>query len=118
MICRESLELNGYRKYPNPLAESRWNSWFYQKAVRDDQGIRYFIDIQEYNYTELPMAGLQKGGWKYEPDIVLYGPQVGECVLRVKVCDISATASVASLEAYVDQLWHKLGCGYYELYGE
>lgn len=35
--------------------------------------------------------------------------------MHVTVCDTKATASLASLETYLDQLWHKLDCGYYEL---
>ena len=118
MICRDSLELNSYKKYPNHLAESRWNSWFYQKAVRDDKGIRYFIDIQEYDWQDMPRApGCEQFRISYEPEVVLYHEH-GEVALKVKICDISATSSVASLEAYVDQLWHKLGCGYYEMYNQ
>lgn len=120
MIDRYMLEINGFRKYANPSAQSRWNSWFFQKAVTDDKGIRYFIDIEEYDHTELVVLRNQQNlnRFLYEPEVILYGPTAGECMLRVKICDISATADVASLETYVDKLWHKLDCGYYELYNE
>ena len=112
MVSEQELKQGGYRPWPNSLAQDAGDARFWQKIVKDQRGPRYFIDIHEYNWQQWP----QRPGPEitYEPRVVLYG-QDGECVMHVTVCDTKATASLASLETYLDQLWHKLDCGYYEL---
>ena len=115
MITKPELEQAGYKRWVNPPARESWDAWFWQKIVKDQRGIRYFIDIHEYNWRQFP----QHPGPEisYEPRVILYG-QDGECVMHVTVCNTSATSSLASLETYLEQVWLKLECGYYELHGE
>lgn len=115
MISVPELEQAGYRRWRNNMSQGDWDAWMWQKIVKDQRGTRYFIDIHEYNWQLFPQRlGLEIS---YEPRVVLYG-QDGECVMHVTVCDKTATASLASLEAYIDQVWNKLECGYYELHDE
>jgi hypothetical protein len=114
MLTQEALVESGYKRFPNPLPsrlDPEFNQYGYQKRVSDEKGIRYFIDVIQYNWKNVP--GYPGAQLTYEPEVHLY---TSDCaaLIRVIVLNDAHCASVEALEAYVDQLWRQTGAGYYE----
>ena len=114
MITRLALETAGYREFPNPMSRDAWDAKMFQKRFVDDNGTRYFINVGEYVWSQF--SYVRSGPrFSYEPDVHLYTGN-GDSLFRMVVQDEAALASVEALEIFVENIWTKLGAGYYETY--
>lgn len=113
MITREALETAGYREFPNPMSRDAWDAKMFQKRFKDGQGTRYFINVGEYDWAQFShLRSVTR--FSYEPEITIYTGN-GDSSFRMLVQDDGALASVEALEMFVENIWTKLGAGYYEL---
>ena len=111
MINKTALTDAGYRVY-----KTHDDLTLFQKPVRDERGIRYFIDAYEYDWSKFPGVWMDTDREaSYEVQVHLYksGEQDDVLMLRIVVLDEDAKSSVQALEEYVDRLWHALNAGYY-----
>ncbi len=114
MLTEEALVESGYKRFQNPIPDRldpEFNRFGYQKRVSDSKGHRYFIDVIQYNWKNVP--GYPGPQLTYEPEVHLYTGD-GQALIRVTVLNDAHSSSVEALEAYVDQLWRQTGAGYYE----
>lgn len=114
MISRPSLETAGYRQCRNPMQRDDWNAWLFQKRFNDKQGTRYFIDVMEYDWQQFAHR-LSDTRFSYEPHVTIYTGN-GDASFRMIVQDDAACASIEGLEIFVENIWTKLGAGYYEIW--
>jgi hypothetical protein len=110
-ITADNLLKAGYSRYENSAGHGDWNRWLFQKRVRDEQGTRYFVDVQEYDWSGYP----QRTGDRctYEASVRYYaGDGLPTFVMTCQ--DHAAMASVETLEAFFSWAWMRLELGHYE----
>ena len=111
-ITADTLLKAGYRRYENPTRDGDWNQWLFQKRVRDEQGTRYFIDVQEYDWSRYPQRRGDR--FTYEASVHYYVDDgLPTCVMTCQ--DDAAMASIESLEAFFSRAWTRLELGHYEV---
>lgn len=111
MIDRDSLWTAGYREFSMDK-DTFHKKTLFQKRVQDDKGTCYFVDVYEYDW--FGMRGLDMPRFSYEPQVYFYKGD-GESMLVITVQDDAAKATPETLEAFVADLYTKIGAGHYEL---
>ena len=111
MITPELLIAADYRKFQNTLSHGTWNTFLFQKRVRDDKGTRYFIDIVQYDWGGYP----QRTGepFTYEATVRFYTGD-GETHSHMTCMDDNTRNSIEGIEEFFNSIWIKLELGYYE----
>lgn len=109
MINAETLTANGYRRYNDNRSPAA--TALFQKRVTDERGIRYFINVVEYDISVIP--NYPGPTLRYEPDVRFYEGD-GEDAVNVSIM-LDRIKTVQDLESYVLHMWNKMSFGYYEL---
>lgn len=90
----ESILLeNNYNKYEDMY---HLGSYFYQKKIKEDDKIKYFINI----YLKGEYVDLQFENNNYTINMTLFG--------------IRTDMTLEEIETEVDNIWRNLKCNYYE----
>lgn len=102
MINDELLLANGYKKYNDNFYNA---DCLFQKRIRNEKGqTKYFIDF--YKYTSIIHNKTD-----YE---VRLSTEKDKYALRVHLYAIGNEMTLEEIEKEVDDIWHKLGCKYYD----
>lgn len=83
----------------------------FQKKFSNHRGVKYFIDIYEYNW-ELIGVSNREPPFSYQPEITFYDFNCSQ-LFTMTVTNQDVTKDIDSLEAFVDNVWHTLNLGYY-----
>lgn len=97
MLTPETLAAAGYREHLVPPTSRA--ARFYQRAIRDQQGLRYYIDVYEY----APMPALRQDR-SYEVELVATTADGVTCATR-----LSWVTDLAAAEAHMSATWERLG---------
>lgn len=93
----------GYTEYPvSPFDE--YVNRFFQKKIADDKGIKYFIDVREYELfgeRDFEFTISTKKEDFYNARILIYS---------------SKAMTLEEIEEELEQFWDKCNFDYYELY--
>ena len=98
----------GFTKHPN-TSHIGTHDWLFQKRVTDENGTRYFVNVEQYEWRR--RFGQDRDGWMCK---VTYN---GGCTFWPKVmyvetnCDDRTPAEVL---AWAAELWQRLTPNYYE----
>lgn len=110
MLNVENFTDKGYRRYDQQWPKNA--DYLLQKGVKDDVGIKYFINIWVYeNY---------KGKW-YREGIdkhTAFAPEVQFQSVTYPMMNVELllddVADIKEIEETFESLWLSLGCPYYE----
>ncbi len=91
----------GYKEAPVPVVEQYANS-FFQKKVKDDKGIKYFIDVYEYEISD---------EYNYEFKLVT---QKDKFWVRTTIYSIE-NMTLEEIEKEIEDIWKKCKFNYYQL---
>lgn len=94
-INNDILLANGYRQYEDHFYNAK-NLW--QKKVKDNKGIKYFIDIYEYNASYEVILTTNTNN--YTASLVLFG--------------FNKDINLIDIEKDIERFWITLGGNYYE----
>lgn len=111
MITEQALIENGYKKYkPDILHEGCL--CFFQKDIKNFQGIKYFINIYEYSYKDIPNHPF--------PDRINWQAEVQFQLTDNQVCNIEFFGDlkdIIEIENFFSDIWHRMGIfEYYEFF--
>lgn len=101
MNYETDLIASGYRKWPENSIVHPSADFFYQKGVRDNRGIKYFIEFVHY-----PVVCKLGEAW-----MVVWRSDEPNYEFRVHYAD----QSIWFYEDLIGSLWKSLGCSYKEL---
>ena len=93
---------SGYREYPLPIGGEYANR-FFQKKIKDEKGIKYYIDVfeyelqNEYNYEFILYTSTDK----FYVKSLLYGFE---------------SLTIEEIESEIEKIWAKCNFNYYEMY--
>jgi hypothetical protein len=110
MTLEQELTLRGYTKHVADHYRVLNNTdTLYQKRISDSKGKKYFINIwyypaQRYGHTDLPES--------IQAEVQFTGDGVTDEHLDVKLF----TKDLDKIEEVFENMWVKLGLGYYELW--
>lgn len=95
---------SGYKEYQVPTGEPYANR-FFQKKVKDKKGIKYFIDVYEYEIMD---------SMNYEFKLVCNQDKFW---VRTTLYAIDCL-TIEEVEAEIENIWKKCKFNYYERYDE
>jgi hypothetical protein len=101
----ESAE--GYRMFAQPPGEA---TWLFQRAVEDEIGIRYYINIFFYDFSRFN----HPTGYGITAEIHTKTPYDDTVFFKMSVEDRHV---IADVEGFFDQAWAALNCQHYEKRG-
>lgn len=104
----ELLIRHGYKVYP-PSSVNSLSSQLYQKKIVSNRGIKYFIDINKYEFESITNR------IDYEITVVFYKYD-GDEYCKITYFELATAINIDHLERQIDKDWEKLGRGYYERY--
>lgn len=110
MITRESLAAAGYRQYMDGSIRLRGEACqrLWQKRVTDGRGIRYYVNVFEYDLKKTVPA--YKGTSPcFEAEAQFRGKD--DVVVNVQVLP-AAGQGVEDVEAVIGQIWESMGFQY------
>ena len=110
MLNVENFTDKGYKRYDQQWSKNA--DYLLQKSVKDDVGIKYFINIWVYeNYKEKwYREGIDKRT-TFVPDVQFQS--VTYPVMNVELL-LDDVADIKEIEDTFESLWLSLGCPYYE----
>ena len=91
----------GYKEAPVTVVEQYANR-FFQKKVKDDKGIKYFIDVYEYEISD---------EYNYEFKLVT---QKDKFWVRTTIYSIE-NMTLEEIEKEIEDIWKKCKFNYYQL---
>lgn len=91
----------GYKEAPVPVVEQYANR-FFKKKVKDDKGIKYFIDVYEYEISD---------EYNYEFKLVT---QKDKFWVRTTIYSIE-NMTLEEIEKEIEDIWKKCKFNYYQL---
>lgn len=91
----------GYKEAPLHIVEQYANR-FFQKKVKDDKGIKYFIDVYEYEISD---------EYNYEFKLVT---QKDKFWVRTTIYSIE-NMTIGEIEKEIEDIWKKCKFNYYQL---
>ena len=91
----------GYKEAPVPVVEQHANRLF-QKKIKDDKGIKYFIDVYEYEISD---------EYNYEFKLVT---QKDKFWVRTTIYSIE-NMTLEEIEKEIEDIWKKCKFNYYQL---
>lgn len=104
MITPQLLLDNGYRQHKDVFKNA---DWLYQKKVESETGIRYFINVYEYDMSKF----IPGADWAFECDLQ-FGDKEGDII---NICfNVSKYRSVEQLEAKVQKIFECIDAVDYE----
>lgn len=101
MMTEKVLINAGYNEVPVPVVEQYANR-FFQKKVKDDKGIKYFIDVYEYEISD---------EYNYEFKLVT---QKDKFWVRTTIYSIE-NMTLEEIEKEIEDIWKKCKFNYYQL---
>ena len=101
MMTEKVLINAGYKEAPVPVVEQNANR-FFQKKVKDDKGIKYFIDVYEYEISD---------EYNYEFKLVT---QKDKFWVRTTIYSIE-NMTLEEIEKDIEDIWKKCKFNYYQL---
>lgn len=101
MMTEKVLISAGYKEAPVPVVEQYANR-FFQKKVKDDKGIIYFIDVYEYEISD---------EYNYEFKLVT---QKDKFWVRTTIYSIE-NMTIEEIEKEIEDIWKKCKFNYYQL---
>lgn len=111
------LEERGYHKYKRTMFDSNWVSARYQKRFDDDTGKKYFLDILEYDNSDLkarmPDVNFQKYDYEFEVYLTFFGDED-----KPIQCKMYAGWTLEEAEMMAEKMFQTLGANYYEKWEE
>lgn len=110
MITDSQLLSAGYKTFKSSIRSQATQG--FQKRFDDDNGLKYYVTIWEYSNSEYKDQ-YAKGtlpDFSYAPDVQFERKGV---VFNVEVL-LSQFNELEEVEAFVEELWVKMGCDYYE----
>lgn len=115
MIDAESLDAAGYKKFPGgPGNRSDGYHALWQKTVKDENGVRYFISVREWRLTDV-LPGYSGESPSFEPRVQFKRPDGGG---KEQVFDVvlhgRKDMTIGEVEAFYAKQWQDNGCSYYE----
>ena len=91
----------GYKEEPVPVVEQYANR-FFQKKIKDEKGIKYFIDVYEYEISD---------EYNYEFKLVT---QKDKFWVRTTIYSIE-NMTLEEIEKEIEDIWKKCKFNYYQL---
>ena len=91
----------GYKETPVPVVEQYANR-FFQKKIKDEKGIKYFIDVYEYEISD---------EYNYEFKLVT---QKDKFWVRTTIYSIE-NMTLEEIEKEIEDIWKKCKFNYYQL---
>ena len=91
----------GYKEAPVPVVE-QYENRFFQKKVKDDKGIKYFIDVYEYEISD---------EYNYEFKLLT---QKDKFWVRTTIYSIE-NMTIEEIEKEIEDIWKKCNFNYYQL---
>ena len=101
MMTEKVLISAGYKEAPVLVVEQYANR-FFQKKVKDDKGIKYFIDVYEYEISD---------EYNYEFKLVT---QKDKFWVRTIIYSIE-NMTIEEIEKEIEDIWKKCKFNYYQL---
>jgi hypothetical protein len=99
----EKVLLNaGYREYEVPVIDQYANR-FFQKKIKDAKGIKYYIDVYEYELNDT-----------YDYEFILVS-HTDRFWVRTKIYSID-NMDLDEIEIVIENIWKKCNFNYYEKY--
>lgn len=107
LINQENLIKAGYKQFNSYLNQSRTYLASYQKKVRDENGIKYYITIAFYDLRELDKtAGIQ------------FQAEAQFCLKDGFTFEVSGfdnkEITIEELESFYGKIWDGMDCEYQE----
>lgn len=110
MIDGKNLEEHGYRKYRPTEFDSRFVVARYQKRFDDDIGKKYFIDVLEYDHSDI--AQKYDISDRYGNEFELY-LTFGDDDKPMKIL-MYCGWTLEEAEKMAEMMWNNLFANYYE----
>lgn len=92
----------GYKECEVPVTEQYANR-FFQKKIKDEKGIKYFIDVYEYEISD-----------HYDYEFILV-TQKDKFWVKTKIYAID-DMDLDEIEFEIEDIWNKCKFNYHELY--
>lgn len=105
---RTELAQKGYKKFDDKLYKSL-ESW--QKKVKDETGVKYFITFLVYNHYQQIGHGPNEDRWEVKLQFSL-----PISTMNITLFSFNKNKSIDDIETYIDDLFILLGAEYYEEY--
>lgn len=107
----EQMLSNGYKEYSSSLTPENVTRSF-QKAVKNRNGIKYFLECQEWDWRLLRgyPSSLDRFSYEFHAQFTLPNGKTFD------VNTVGWSPSLIEVEQFFDKLWSSMHCQYYERY--
>lgn len=122
MITEKQLKELGYNKFMDQFKSHKDLSndpykGTYQKSVRDEKGIKYFVNIEVWDFANSSLA--TSSNFKNKPVSFQAHSQVEDKTsMTINLEIMVGEKSVKEVEDWFEKAWTILDCKYYEKYQE
>ena len=80
----------------------------FQRKVCDNKGIKYFINIYEWDFSEFKNIAFQNKKYETKMQLISDGACFDICILHTK------TDTLEEIEELCEKFWTNMNCQYYE----
>lgn len=96
----EILLQEGYKKFNQPDGEPT----LYQKKIKDDKGIKYFINCYHYNFPNMNM-----NTWEFDMQTTSKAGTINTRLFNTEI-------NIHQIEVFLECAWKDYGSNYYEIF--
>ena len=105
------LEERGYHKYKPSHFDSQYVVAKYQKRFDDENGKKYFLDVLEYDHSDLRQYNISDEKYGHEFELYLtFGGEEDRPMRVLMYCGWT----IEQAEEMTEMMWKNLGANYYE----
>lgn len=109
LINPKILKENGYRYYYDNRTESAGYRGLYQKDIKDKVGIKYFINIKHYDFSQIDTVTLDHESFEIDINFTIGNEDHVSITLHGR-----KDHSLSEIEAWCERTWLTLQGKYYE----